>query len=222
MKLLRLILDRHGQNMKKEKLHLDLKKEAFRKIEGMHRHKVLLYVSMMGSALIFFFMTIAFTVSVPESSRGGAFEFPKAFVLSTILLLLSSFGVSKVLPAFEEGNVETVKKWLGATLFLGLVFAASQILGWQALKNEELLLSGQDSVAYLYVISGLHVAHMTGLLGFLLWLLMKCHKATKDPVNRLVYETNSYQKVRFEMLTDAWHFIDVLWLLLFCYFFFIF
>lgn len=206
--------------MKKAKNKLDLKKEAFKRIEEMHPHMLLLYVSMVGSAIIFLFTIVAFTVSRPENSEFLKIDFPKSFIVSSFIMLTSSFAISKVLPAYEKDDLDELKKWLGVTLLLGLVFSAAQITGWRELQSNNIFFGGQRTGAYLYVISGLHVIHMLGVMIFLISLLMECHKTSKDVVKRLLYATNPYQKTKFKILTDFWHFTDVAWIVLFFYFLF--
>ncbi len=185
----------------------------------MHPHKVLLYVSMIGSALIFLFMIIAFTASSQVATPSTDFVFPKPFVISTIILLISSMSVNKILPFFKRGDLDKVKKWMGITFLLGFVFGVFQFLGWQQLREFQDTFQAPGSSAYLYVISSLHVVHIVGIMIYLLVLLLQCHKTSKDAVQQLVFETNPYQKVKYEILTDFWHFVDVLWLILFLYFF---
>ena len=206
--------------MKKEKTRLELKKEAFKRIEEMHPHQVLLYVSMIGSSVIFLFTIVAFTISKPESADFLKIEFPKSFIVSSFLILLSSYTVTKVIPAFESDDLEALKKWLGLTFFLGLLFSAAQLTGWRELQSHNILFAGDRSGAYLYVISGLHVLHMVGIIGYLGYLLMECHKTSKDVVKHLVYATSPYQKIKFKILAHAWHFVDAAWIVLFFYFLF--
>ncbi|MBO3698773.1 cytochrome c oxidase subunit 3 [Roseivirga sp. E12] len=206
--------------MKSAKNKLDLKKEAFKRIEEMHPHMVLLYVSMIGSGIIFLFTVVAFTVSRPESGEFLKIDFPKSFIVSSLVMLCSSFSVSKVLPAFEKDDLDEVKKWLGVTLLLGLVFSAAQITGWRELQSNSIFFSGQRTGAYLYVISGLHVIHVLGVMIYLVSLLMECHKTSKDVVKHLLYATSPYQKIKFKILTDFWHFTDAAWIVLFFYFLF--
>ena len=206
--------------MKQEKERLDLKREAFKHIENMHPHMVLLYVSMIGSGIIFLFTIVAFTVSKPASADFLKIDFPKSFIVSSFLLLISSFTVSKVLPAFEKDDLDALKKWLGLTLLLGLVFSVAQLTGWRELQANNILFTGQRSGAYLYVISGLHVIHVVGAMIYLMVLLMECHKTSKDVVKHLVYATSPYQKVKFKILRDFWHFVDAMWIVLFFYFLF--
>lgn len=206
--------------MKKEKLGLDLRKEAFKRIESMHPHMVLLYVSMIGSAIIFLFTVIAFTVSRPADADFLTINFPKSFIVSSFVLLISSYTVTRILPAFEKDNLDEVKKWLGLTLLLGLVFFVSQITGWRELQSYDILFTGNRSGAYLYVISGLHVLHIVGVMIYAVVLLMECHKISLDPVKHLLYSTNPYQKIKFQIFTNFWHFVDAVWIVLFFYFLF--
>ena len=206
--------------MKTEKKKLDLRKEAFKRMEEMHPHQILLYVSMIGSGVIFLFMIVAFTVSRPDQLDFLKIEFPKSFIISTLVLLSSSFTVAKVYPAFLNDDIEEIKKWLGVTFLLGLLFSVLQFTGWQELQAKNILFNGERSGAYLYVVSGMHVLHMVGVICFALYLLMEAHHVSKDGVKRLMYATNPYQKIKFRMLNDFWHFVDVLWIVLFIYFLF--
>lgn len=206
--------------MATKNIKLNLRKEAFKRMEQMHPHQILLYVSMIGSGVIFLFMIVAFTASRPEQMDFLKIEFPKSFIISTLVLLSSSFTVARVYPAFLNDNIEEIKKWLGITFLLGLLFSVLQFTGWQELQAKNILFNGQRSGAYLYVISGMHVIHMAGVLIFALYLLMEAHNISKDAVKHLMYATNPYQKVKFKMLNDFWHFVDVLWIVLFIYFLF--
>ena len=189
-------------------------------MEQMHPHEVLIYVSMVGSTVIFFFTILAFTVSKPAEADFFRFEFPKSFIVSTVVLLVSNYTVTKVLPHYLNDDLDGLKKWLGITFLLGLVFACFQITGWKELQAHNILFTGERSGAYLYVISGLHVIHMAGVMGFLLYLLLESHSVSKDVVKHLMYSTSPYQKVKFKILSNCWHFVDAIWLVIFFYFLF--
>ena len=207
--------------MVKQKVHKVFdRKELVKKLEVLHPHQLLMYVAMIGSGTIFLFMLVAFAVSKPELSDFEWFQFPKLFVVSTLVLLLSGFSVSKILPAYQKDDIDGLKKWLGITFLLGLIFSASQFLGWNELQASGVLFAGERSGAYLYVVSGLHMVHVAGGMFFLLKALLGCHTVSKDAVKRLIYMTNPYQKVKLKILRDFWHFMDIVWVLLFLYFFF--
>ena len=148
------------------------------------------------------------------------FRFPKAFIVSLVLLLFSSFSISKALTAFREDDMKALKHALGITLVLGLAFTISQYVGWYELNQANIYLSGQVSGSYLYVISGLHVLHLAAGLVFLTMTYTQVSSITRDPVKQLIMVTNPYQRVKLEMLTVYWHFVDALWVVLFFYFLF--
>lgn len=198
----------------------NLRKETtFQQIEKLHPHKLLLYLSLLGSSLIFMFMVTAFTTSRPDLGLDG-FQFPKAFMVSTVLLLLSSYTISHLVQFYEKDNVKEMRNYLGWTLLLGLAFALSQYFGWRQLNDSGIYLAGRASGAYLYVISGLHVVHVLGGLAFLGYLFAEMTVVAKDPIKSLIMVTNPYQKIKLEMLTVYWHFMDAVWLILFFYFLF--
>jgi cytochrome c oxidase subunit III len=205
--------------MKKVKEKAGLKKMAFRQIEKMHPHRVLLFVTMFGSTLIFVFMVLAFAAAPLETSETINFKFPKAFVISTLVLLLSQETINRVMPFFDKGKLKEAQKWMIITLLLGLIFAICQFIGWQEMKKANVSFDSKNAGAYLYVIYGLHIIHVIAGIAFLTYLLLGCYNASKDGVKKLIYETNSYQRVKFEMLKDLWGFSNMLWLLIFLYFF---
>lgn len=188
----------------------------------MHPHKMLIILSVVGSSLIFFFMILAFTVSMLEADRFNTIAFPKSFIVSAFAILLSSFMLARAMPAYLNDDLREVKRSLAYTLILGLAFAASQFIGWKELDLAGIGFVGERSGAYIYVISGLHLVHLVGGLLFLCFLYLKVARKQSDPVDSLIYLTTPYEKIRLEMLSIWWHFMDVLWLILFFYFLFTF
>ena len=193
---------------------------TFERIEKIHPHKMLLYLGIVGSSLVFFFMLVAFALTRPKNIPLEYFYFPKAFVVSTVILLLSAFSVSKVLSLFVQEEVRSLKNVLAITLGLGIAFTISQVFGWLELYNAKVFFQNEIAGAYLYVISGLHGVHLLGGLIFLTTLLVQMVRVEKDPVKALIVFTNPYQRIRYEMLAKYWHFMDILWIILFFYFLF--
>jgi cytochrome c oxidase subunit III len=206
----------------KKNLSRGKEESALQKIEKMHPHKMLLYFSMLASFLIFFFMILAYTVSMPDYEESSFDYFPKSFILSTIILILSSVSLSKALPAFKNDKVKTLERSLGITLMFGLLYALFQYIGWVQLTEAGIYFDGSPSGSYLYVISGLHLIHLFGGMVALTYMYLKSLKASKDPVKSLILITNPYQKLRLEILTTYWHFMDAIWMGLFIYFLFTF
>ncbi|MFP4090147.1 MAG: heme-copper oxidase subunit III [Cyclobacteriaceae bacterium] len=203
-----------NKNTEKQK-----KESPITRLEKIHPHRMLLYLATFGSCLIFLFMVMAYSFSRAEEDM-ISFNMPKSFVVSLVLLLFSSYTISKALPAFKKDNIKELKRALGLTMLFGLSFTISQYIGWYELNKSGIYLSGKSSGAYLYVISGLHVLHLAGALVFITMAYTKVSSVSLDPVKALIMITDPYQKLKIEMLTFYWHFMDALWVFLFFYFLF--
>lgn len=210
-------MHRHGNNIQKQQ-----QESTFERIERMHPHKMLLYLAIIGSSLIFFFMLVAYTISKPQMVSFGSFPMPKAFVFSTIVMLLSGFVSTKVMPAFLRDDIHNLNRILLLTLLLGVIFGVSQFMGWQELRNSGVFMLGKGAGSFLYVLTGLHAAHLLGGLGFLAYLSAYTFWVARDPVRQLIMVTNPYQKIKLQIFSIYWIFLDVAWLALFFYFLFVF
>lgn len=208
------MMQNQDKNTKKE-----AQQTVIGRLEQLHPHKTLLYLAIFGSCLLFGFLVAAYTMKT-DAETFINFRFPKAFIVSLVLLLCSSFSISKALTAFREDDMTSLKRSLGITLVLGLGFTISQYVGWYELNQSNIYLSGEVSGSYLYVISGLHVLHLAAGLVFLTMTYTHVSNVSRDPVRQLIMITNPYQRIKLEMLTVYWHFIDALWVVLFFYFLF--
>ena len=196
---------------------------TFERIEKLHPHKMLLFLAMFGSSLIFVFMLIAFTATYTAPSEElPRFVMPKAFIFSSLVLLVSSYFVSRFQRAYENEALKKLRNLLGISIFLGFVFTLSQYWGWHQLEQSGYNLQGMSSGAYLYVISGLHILHLVGGIFFMTYQFIKVSRVSRDPVRSLIMVTNPYEKIRLEMLSTYWHFMDLLWISMFLYFLFTF
>jgi cytochrome c oxidase subunit 3 len=193
------------------------------RIEQLHPHKMLLYLAIFGSSLIFVFMLIAFSATYNFQANRGileSMEMPKAFTFSTIILLLSSYFVSRFSRAWEQEKLKKLRNLLAISVGLGFLFTLSQYWGWHTLDKSGHTLSDVGSGAYLYVISGIHILHLIGAMFFMTYQFISISNISNDPVRTLIAITNPHQKMRLDMLTTYWHFMDFLWLGLFFYFLF--
>ena len=112
---------------------------------------------------------------------------------------------------------------LVATLLLGCIFSGLQVLGWRELLQYGVAFRGEGSRSsgqFLYLISALHVAHLLGGMLLLLAVLLRAAHAKRDAVRALVFIRNPYYRRVFSLLGTYWHFIDVLWVVLFAVFLF--
>ena len=111
----------------------------------------------------------------------------------------------------KKDNFQTIKTALILTFLLGLGFVFCQFKAWGSLVEQGVFLVGNPSGSFLYVLTGLHLAH---LFGGLIVLSVVLYKAFKE-------QYNSQNKSGLELCSIYWHFLDVLWVYLFLFLIFI-
>jgi len=84
-------------------------------------------------------------------------------------------------------------------------------MGWNELQSKNILLSGNPSGSYIYVITWLHGLHYIGGIIVLTILILKLRKI----------QIETTQKMSFNILMQYWHFIGVVWVFLYIFFKFI-
>lgn len=191
-------------------------------MENMHPHKVVLLFAMIGSSVVFLFLIGFFGFSYTSIGTTFEMEMPKFFVASTMLIISSSFLMARAPEAFVKDNPRLFRRLIVMVLVMGILFAFCQYLGWQELYQKGIKLKGHPAGAFMYVITGLHVIHLAGAMIFLTHLFQRAQSMVKDPVKKLIIETTPYELIKIKMAAIAWHFLDVLWLILFTYFLIVF
>ena len=111
-------------------------KTWFQKIEKLHPYETLLYLGMLGSGIIFLFLSLAFLSSGREYLQGLNEQMPLAFLVSTFLLVLSGYTSVKMRIHYQEENSAKLHRSLKATFVLGILFTVFQVLGWMELANK--------------------------------------------------------------------------------------
>ncbi|TGE04268.1 cytochrome c oxidase subunit III [Hymenobacter fodinae] len=195
---------------------------TFQRMERMPVLLVMLYLGLVGITVLFVVLVAAYArLRFVSDAPVGIYPFPRYFSLSTIVLLVSSYTISQAKRLYQQDDLSNLVRCLGATLLLSSIFAGLQILGWRELLNQGVLLNGVASGTFIYLISGLHVVHLLGGMLFLLALLLRTIHASRDGVRTLVFIRNPYRRLQLHMITVYWHFIDVLWVVLFAAFLFL-
>jgi cytochrome c oxidase subunit 3 len=176
-------------------------------------YKMLLWFGMMSVVMIFAGLTSAFVISKSRPDWISDLAVPKAFVISTVVLLISSvtFHLAKLSIKKDDRNKTTL--FLTVTLGLALAFVWLQFSGFNELFNNGLVPTGPDStitVAFLYAFVIVHVVHLVGGIFALLIIIY----------NHFKQKYNSTQTLGIELGAMFWHFLDFLWLYLFLFFYF--
>ena len=195
---------------------------AFSRIERVPPLLMVLYLALLGITMLFLTLVAMYVASRAQSGvPTGLHPFPRYFSLSTVVLLISSYTLAQAPRLYRADDLAGLGRCLGATLLLGCVFSGLQVQGWRELVQQGVLFTGERSGTFVYVISGLHVAHILAGLIFLLVQMLRTLHADRDGVRALVFIRNPYHLRQLRALLTYWHFIDVLWVALFGMFLFL-
>ena len=176
---------------------------AMEQKKRIHPHKFTLWVGIGSILMMFAGLTSAYIV---KRNQAGwqTFELPMLFWYSTATIIASSVTMYMALQSFRQREMAKYRSLVTVTLLLGVLFIVLQALGFQQLWNKGIRLNGNVSYSFLYVIVGLHAAHV---IAGLIALVITFAKAFGR-------KTRSYDVVPVEMMNTYWHFVDVLWIYL--------
>ena len=124
-------------------------------------------------------------------------------IINTSILVASSFVMHRGQTALKNDDIKGLQTWFGITAVMGLLF-----LGGQAYEyfNAEFSLTTNLFASCFYVLTGFHGLHvMTGVL-LILSVLWRSRESGH-------YSSKSHFGV--EAAEIYWHFVDVIWLVLF-------
>lgn len=203
---------KEGQKTNREK--------AFRRLENMHHHKTFLFFAIIGSTLAFLSLVFLYAIRISDLKVLDGFTLPKIFSVSTIVFLISSYTISRCASAFKADNMNDLRISLFLTLILGMVFCATQVLGFRELYKAGFYINEHPGVAFLYLITGFHLMHV--LLGFVAvsYLNFNANIVSNDMVKQLLFFSSKREKNKLEIVTFYWHFVDVIWLVVYFVFLF--
>jgi len=174
--------------------------------------KMMLLFSMLSIAMTFAGLTSAYIVSKSRPDWLKDFELPIAFTLSTIFIAISSLSIAFAKKNLNQNNSSKTNFLLLVTFGLGILFVASQFIGFNKLISSGYFFTGAQSTittSFLYVLTVLHLAHLFAGLIVLIVVIINNYK------NK--YKT---EKLGFELAVTFWHFLGILWLYLFVFFYF--
>ncbi len=182
-----------------------------------HPYNVLLVLVLFGISALFLAFSAAFIYTRVQSNL-PPIKLPDIFIFNTLILIGSSATMNWARRSYREDNTQNYQRALLATIVLSVVFMVAQFVGWRALFQQEVFINTDNSASYLYVISGLHFAHIIAGLPFLGTFLWKAYKQMKEPVSVLVYFSDPEKRLRLRLLALYWHFLDGLWIYLVFFF----
>ena len=182
-----------------------------------HPRELVLYLLLMGVTALFLGFSAAYLYSRITAGL-EPIELPKLFVVNTFILMLTSYILVKAMQYYKEDQTAKYKAALGLTLLITVLFLISQLVAWKQLYNQGIFVNHSNMASYLYIISGIHFAHVIAGIPFLAIFYLRALKHMVHPVSVLIYFTDPEKKRSLKMLTLYWHFLDILWIYLVIFF----
>jgi heme/copper-type cytochrome/quinol oxidase subunit 3 len=125
--------------------------------------------------------------------------------VGTALLLFSSLFIVLALNGAQRGNRKQLIGWLAATLFCGMFFVGMQVYEFTHFVHKGLTLQRNLFGASFYVLTGFHGTHVTIGVVWLLTMFILALRGQLPPK----------RAVNLEIAALYWHFVDVVWVIIF-------
>jgi cytochrome c oxidase subunit III len=161
--------------------------------------RILIWTTCASISAFFAALMIAYVWRAGTGPYWQPVVFPPVLWLSTALIVLSSATFEIARRVSRRGHWRLAWRFLLATATLGMVFLAAQLLAWRELVRQGAYMMENPHGAFFYLFTGLHAAHLLGGLVALFVLLFGRQK------RREIVDVAAYY----------WHFLTVLWLILF-------
>ena len=126
--------------------------------------------------------------------------------INTIILILTSIVFHRTKVLADNNKFEKAKNSLFVVVFLTFAFITGQLLVWQYFVNLGQYASTNPANAFFFVLTGLHGLHVLGGLYFL-----------AKTTTQLIKDNYNISKVKqnIELCAIYWHFLLIVWFVLF-------
>jgi len=124
---------------------------------------------------------------------------------TSFILLMSSLTMVLALAAIQRGDMRQLRIWIAATALFGLTFISGQVYEFTNFYREGVRLQSGLFGPTFYVMTGLHGAHVT--VG-IFWLLQLYYRSLQGKLGVEHSEA-------VEIAGLYWHFVDIVWIVIF-------
>ncbi|TDI70375.1 MAG: heme-copper oxidase subunit III [Bacteroidetes bacterium] len=177
--------------------------------------KMMLWFGIVSLGMSFAGFTSSYIVSRTRRDWLKDLELPQAFYFSLAIIILSSITIhfAKVFVKNEENRKGMLLLLL--TFLLGVLFIWFQFRGFsEMIYSSGINFTGPTSNAkgsFIYLIAVVHIAHVVAALISVLVVIYNHYKQ----------KYGNGKTLGIELATTFWHFVDILWIYLFLFFYFV-
>jgi cytochrome c oxidase subunit 3/cytochrome o ubiquinol oxidase subunit 3 len=125
--------------------------------------------------------------------------------VGTALLLFSSLFIVLALYGAQRGNRKMLLGWLGATIMCGVFFVSMQVYEFTHFVHKGLTLQRNMFGASFFTLTGFHGTHVSIGVIWLITMFVLALRKQLPPENA----------INLEMAALYWHFVDVVWIIIF-------
>ncbi|GAA3779729.1 cytochrome c oxidase subunit 3 [Corallibacter vietnamensis] len=175
--------------------------------------KMMLWFGIISLVMSFAGWTSAFVVSSTRPDWLSDFQMPEAFMMSVVIMLVSSVTLLVAKYALKNNNRPLATSMLLVTFALGIIFIYNQFSGFRDIINAGYNFTGPTSnvtMSYIYLIAIVHILHV--VVGLICLLVVV--------INHFRNKYTAENMLGFELAATFWHFVDILWLYLFFFLYF--
>jgi len=141
----------------------------------------------------------------PALPEGAEFGVTPVIIAATIILISSSAVIEWGVLRIRKGDRRGMNRALALTVLMGITFLAFEALDWYILASEGVTLSGSVFGSLYFTMTGFHFAHVLGGVIGISIILGRGVSGQFSARHHTAVEAVSYY----------WHFVDVVWVLLF-------
>jgi len=176
--------------------------------------KMMLWFGIISLSMSFAGLTSAYVVSKERPDWLTDFVIPQAFYISLALIVASSITMILAKNAVKKEKNGQGMLLLVTTLLLGLGFIFYQFVGFNEIIANGYYFTGSESTittSFIYLVVLMHLAHI--IAGLIALLVVIYNHSRQKYANG--------KTLGIELAATFWHFVDILWIYLFFFFYFV-
>ena len=160
--------------------------------------EIMLFTGLIGSYIVL-------RLGSPSWPKPGEVLNTALLGVNTVVLLSSSLTMALALAAIQQGRQAALKRYLLMTAALGLAFLAIKGYDYAHMWHEGFTMSSSLFGSCYYLLTGFHALHVLSGVILLSYLFV----ATSGGM----FSATQYGRIEYSGL--YWHFIDIVWVILF-------
>lgn len=176
---------------------------------GLSNEKLAMWIFLGSECLLFgglisTYMLYKNRITEADVGPDDVFDIPFTSV-SSFVLLMSSLTVVLSITALRRGNIRNTKIWLGSTALLGAIFIGGQVYEFTAFYREGLGYTTNLFGSAFFTLTGFHGVHVSVGIIMLMSMFVQAQRG----------KLHSGHSEKLEIIGLYWHFVDIVWIVIF-------